>query len=394
MTKSEQVNRLKKTLNPAPLLKLLKAQDMIDDLGSHKIWVNEKGEYRITCFGQNLNTVDFMTKFVGLGFEESADILIEIDKGLQGIQVKEADEFNLSLFESQMKLLKAHTKDTHNFIKNHVEPYFKAVDLNFIEHDESGESKGRRAFVKNLPVSQLSGFVKEKKIHIGNANEKNIYFAVSKDSTSRVIWLDDVKPDRFTKYMTIIQTSKDSYQAFIKFDRCLSDDEFKVVRDKLVETYDSDRAAKARIQPMRLPGFLNQKPKHKTNGVGYLIKLVQESFKEFSVDATLSKLGIQKSKPISQMPSSDVDMRIKSSPKKVKELVEKPISDFDCDDKSARDFKYVLHLMNVGLSENEIKDRLKQYAGVERKSNPTYYIETTCQKASEVFCQPVKKIVL
>ncbi len=103
------------------------------------------------------------------------------------------------------------------------------------------------------------------KVFIKNLRDKeNVYFAVtSKTKLLNFIWLDDIKLENISEkqlpYLTLIETSSGNYQAWIKLDKLYNENEIQTMKHYLIKTLGADKAAAAKIQPMRLPGFYSYK---------------------------------------------------------------------------------------------------------------------------------------
>ena len=119
--------------------------------------------------------------------------------------------------------------------------------------------------------------------------KENVYVAVTpRTKFLNFIWLDDVDLGKISQkqkeYMTIIQTSENSYQAFIKLDRLYKEDEIQMMKEYLIDKLGADEAAKAKIQPMRLPGFYSYKRK-----IPFYVKVSYYSSKTLEAKKLLEK---------------------------------------------------------------------------------------------------------
>ena len=105
----------------------------------------------------------------------------------------------------------------------------------------------------------------KEKVFVKNLRDKeNVYFAVTqKTKLLNFIWLDDLKLENINeqqlKYITLVETSDNNYQGWIKLDKLYNENEIQQIKSYLIQKLKADKAAAAKIQPMRLPGFYSYK---------------------------------------------------------------------------------------------------------------------------------------
>ena len=107
-------------------------------------------------------------------------------------------------------------------------------------------------------------FFKENIFYKNLIRHENVYFAVTpRTKLLNFIWLDDVKLENVSEsqlqYMTLIETSPQNFQAWIPLDKEYSEDKIQEMKKYLILKLKADKAAAAKIQPARLPGFFSYK---------------------------------------------------------------------------------------------------------------------------------------
>jgi hypothetical protein len=121
--------------------------------------------------------------------------------------------------------------------------------------------------------------------------QENIYLAVTpKTKLLNFVWLDDIKLENISKeqkeYMTLIETSEGNYQAWIQLNKVYSAREVQEIKKYLVEQLGADKAATAKIQPMRLPGFYSYK-----HQFPHYVKVVNTATKKLNASNILKKIN-------------------------------------------------------------------------------------------------------
>jgi hypothetical protein len=115
------------------------------------------------------------------------------------------------------------------------------------------------------------------------------------------IWLDDIKMENISeeqkKYLTLIETSEGNYQAWISLNRLYDAKEVQEIKKYLVEKLKADKAATAKIQPMRLPGFYSYKHK-----IPFYVKVTNVATKKLNASNILKKINSSSNNNISNKP--------------------------------------------------------------------------------------------
>jgi hypothetical protein len=130
------------------------------------------------------------------------------------------------------------------------------------------------------------------------AKKENVYFAVtSKTKLLNFIWLDDIKLENIDgkqlDFLTLIETSEGNYQAWIKLDKLYAEQKIQLIKKYLVEKLKADRAATAKIQPMRLPGFYSHKRE-----IPFFVKTYRTAERELPGEKILAKISKENKKTI------------------------------------------------------------------------------------------------
>ena len=205
------------------------------------------------------------------------------------------------------KIIKDEIKDLELDFKSQVEALKGIVcdnpssailfDLVYIKYQDNNTKK----FVvcKFKATNNFSNFMRLlKDVNVFYKNivkRENIYLAVTpRTNLLNFIWLDDIKleniSDKQKEYMTLIETSDDNYQAWIQLNRLYNASEVQEAKKYLVEQLKADKAATAKIQPMRLPGFYSYK-----HEIPFYVKVTHKATKKLDISLVLKK--IQKPTP-------------------------------------------------------------------------------------------------
>jgi len=107
-------------------------------------------------------------------------------------------------------------------------------------------------------------FFKQNIFYKNLMKKENVYFAITpKTRLLNFVWLDDLKLENINEqqleYITLIETSPNNYQGFIRLDKLYTENEIQQIKSYLIQKLKADKAAAAKIQPMRLPGFYSYK---------------------------------------------------------------------------------------------------------------------------------------
>jgi hypothetical protein len=91
--------------------------------------------------------------------------------------------------------------------------------------------------------------------------------------------------DEQLKYVTLIETSKDNYQGWIKLDKVYLVDTVQLMKKYLIQKLGADKAASSPWQPMRLPGFYSYKREEP-----FFVKVVHKAVKKLPGRKLLEKV--------------------------------------------------------------------------------------------------------
>jgi len=197
------------------------------------------------------------------------------------VEIKEL-EFG---FEKQIKALEG-------IVFNNPSAVF--FDLVLIKYDLETNSTKKLEVCKWNSKKKLRDLMRmlfKEKIFVKNlVRKENVYFAVTpKTKLLNFIWLDDLKRENLTekqlKYITLIETSEGNYQGWIKLDKVYSENRIQQIKHYLVEKLKADKAATAKIQPMRLPGFYSYKREEP-----FFVKVYRVAEKTLNGKALLEKI--------------------------------------------------------------------------------------------------------
>jgi len=173
-------------------------------------------------------------------------------------------------------------------------------DLVLIKYDNNDTKKiaiSKWNATKNLRILMRMLF-KNNVFYKNIAKKENVYFSVTpRTKFLNFLWLDDVKLENVSEeqlqFLTLIETSEGNYQAWIKLDKLYPESKIQLIKKYLVEKLKADKAATAKIQPMRLPGFYSYKRK-----IPFFVKVYKTAQKELPGEKILSKISRENKKTI------------------------------------------------------------------------------------------------
>ena len=197
-------------------------------------------------------------------------------------------------------ILKEHIKeirqDLRSFFEKHLEGYNKFYQIALIRYVDITKKTTKKYTIPDA-FSDTRGFdrviYKENVIYKNQdaSRRENVYVHFHpKTKYSKLIWLDDVKLEtaqnsQFWEYLTLVETHKGNFQAFIKLDHWLDIPSLQLLKSYLVNKLKADIAAQSYIQPMRLPYLWNWKYEPP-----FLITLYKESFKRLETQDYLGMI--------------------------------------------------------------------------------------------------------
>jgi len=249
------------------------------------------------------------------------------------------------------------------------------LDLHFISHralfDRSLNEKV--GLGKNLSFTEAFELLKKENAWWKNELRKeNVYFSFNRDNESfNIAFVDDITEiEAFKKknHFLLVQTSEKKYQAYFLLDRAVSFNELYKVQKALCYVYKGDTGALSPVQLKRLPTFYNTK-----YSPPFLVKKVFKGNSTLNVDKVLEFYE-------KTFYKNDVNY---SSSSGNKDNIKKTWEDFSDSDLSVADMKYACYLVRMGLSDDEIKERLLNESPQirERKRNVKDYLNRTVRKA-------------
>ena len=248
------------------------------------------------------------------------------------------------------------------------------LDLHFISHralfDRSLNEK--LTIGKNLSFTEVFELlIKENAWWKNEIRKENVYFSFNRDNESfNIAFVDDItKIDAFKKknHFLLVQTSEKKYQAYFLLDRAVSFNELYKIQKALCYVYKGDTGALSPVQLKRLPTFWNTKYEPP-----FLVKEIFKGSNKLNVDNVIRFYE-------KTFYKNDISFNYSGDKKNINKTWE----DFSDSDLSVADMKYACYLVRMGLSDNEIKERLLNESPQirERKRNVKDYLNRTIRKA-------------
>ncbi len=247
--------------------------------------------------------------------------------------------------------------------------------------------KGRLK-IQELELNR-GGVIRYKRLKELNRKGEGIYFA-PEDEYCNMLFLDDPTPpfEKLPRGTMVVQTSQ-KYQLHIPY---TGEPQPKQLRTEfqrqLCCIHKADKGAVYANHLRRLPGFHNQKYADKPlikilyitdNGESLTLEkllIMIEKQKERYAKKTLSNVGIPPKPPFRHAPPPS-------------DVIRKSWGGFyDDGDKSRADMRYVLYLLRMGASEEDIKNKLlRESEDIEerKKGYLEDYLQRTIRKANEYF---------
>jgi hypothetical protein len=183
----------------------------------------------------------------------------------------------------------------------------------------------------------------------------------------------------------VIKTSRDNYQAWIKYDKTFSPEAGTAAAKDLATLFGGDPGAASYNHFSKLAGFTNRKPRHLDPKTGYY-PFVQLIYAEHRIcrNAQAHREYIEK--------SVEKPKPVVFKPRPVQ--VDKPLISFDKfqdrfatkygNDQHRIDFAYAVLAIANGMSDSEILEDLKQRPGLEKKGGQVtqlQYLRSTVRNA-------------
>lgn len=255
-------------------------------------------------------------------------------------------------------------------------------EISYIKAGRDGKPDGKKITFENGlgNLTALAGL---------NVNGHNIYIKPDYSKHSDLILVDDVSKETLEKLYAksipcvSVETSLDNYQVWFKYSRKLEKNERTELSRYLTEQLGGDKGAIGSERIGRLPGFTNQKEKHRKSG----------KFPWIGVDISHSgRLPLIESfeDKMESIRKQEYDKLAKSVPRFNEEPSTRSAKRFnDCimgmngrfNDASARDFAVCTILLKEGMNPSELKMHLAEFRNDKR--NAQDYAERTVNKAQE-----------
>ncbi len=207
-------------------------------------------------------------------------------------------------FENEIKALEK------IIFSNFSSIFFDVVLIKYDEHNTKKISICKWNSTKNLR-NLMRMFYKQNIFYKNISRKENIYLAVTeKTKYLNFIWLDDIKlkniSEKQLEYLTLIETSKDNFQAFIKLDKSYMKDEIQQIKNYLIKQLKADKAASSYIQPMRLPGVFSHK-----RAEPFYVKIYKSSNKVLKGKELLKKISSNYSNNLTIQPNTETETKTK-----------------------------------------------------------------------------------
>jgi len=251
------------------------------------------------------------------------------------------------------------------------------LDLHYISHEALFDRSLNKKLIIGKDLFFLDAFnllIEENAWWKNEIRKENIYFSFSKNNEGfNIAFIDDIqKIDAFKKknHYLLVQTSEKKYQAYFMLDRKVNYFELAKIQKALCFVYKGDIGALSPVQLKRLPSFLNTKYK--------------PHFRVRTVFAGSNKLNVDKVlKFYEDKFYKDFNKRYSSFTYRGEKKVNKTWDDFADSDLSVADMRYTCYLARMGLSDDEIKERLlNESPNIRtRKRNIRDYLDRTIRKA-------------
>jgi len=180
-------------------------------------------------------------------------------------------------------------RDLREFKKKVLEKTQNKYKLSYIKYIDGGTKR----FTHERPFfgRNLDKVIFNNKVYYKNRSKyENIYISLDEgESATNLLWLDDIKPQNFSKeqlkYMTLIETSPNNYQAYIILDKLLNRAELLKLKKYFVKYYNTDKASTDFTHLMRLPYFYSYK-----HAMPHYINITRWQKKLLNPDLILNKI--------------------------------------------------------------------------------------------------------
>jgi hypothetical protein len=276
------------------------------------------------------------------------------------------------------------TREFFSIFSQHTE---MKIDILLIHHDSLfNRALGKRLLVgSGIEIARAYRVCKDENLWWKNAVRKeNVYVAWSRGQSFNIATVDDIMGEyverfRSKNHFLLVQTSQKKFQGYFLLDRYVDYQTLHKVQKVLCKVYNGDTGALSPVQLKRCVGFENTK-----YGDGFIVRIVHQGSNVVNVDKVLSlyRKWFEKTR-------KTVKKRIYKREKKYSLNDEKfkCWKDFECEDLSRADMRYVCYLIGVrGLSDEEIYDLLlSESPDIERRHKVEDYIPRTIAKARDEY---------
>jgi len=202
-----------------------------------------------------------------------------------------------------------------NTILKHLGNNYK-LNLYYIKYLKNGNTL--RQYVTTFKVKDFRYILYKYNIIYNNIKKmENVYFSPYEYETkTNIIWLDDIDINKLTnkqkEYITLIETSPNNYQGYIKLDKKINKETYKKVVAYFVNKFDIDKSSNDFRHLRRISGVYSWKHYY-SKGILHYIKQINTS-KILETNKLLKKIKTNKDTqpPVSQLYSCDTSNTDKS----------------------------------------------------------------------------------
>jgi len=270
------------------------------------------------------------------------------------------------------------TRDFFSIISQHTE---MKIDILLIHHDSLFDrSIGKRLLVgSGIEITKAYRVCKNENLWWKNAVRKeNVYLSWSRGQSFNIATVDDIMDEyveRFRRknHFLLVQTSAKKYQGYFLLDRYVTYETLHKVQKVLCKVYNGDTGALSPVQLKRCVGFENTKYQD-----SFTVRMEHIGSNIVNVDRALSlyeKWFEKTKKTVRKLYKQEREYFFDDRGLKC-------WKDFECEDLSIADMRYVCYLVRMGLSDDEIYYRLlNESPNLEKRHKVDDYITRTIEKA-------------
>ena len=166
-----------------------------------------------------------------------------------------------------------------NTVLQHYGNNYK-LNLYYIKYLKNGETL--RQYITTFKVKNFKYILYKYNIIYKNIKKmENIYFSpYNFETKSNIIWLDDININKLTEkqkeYITLIETSPNNYQGYIKLDKMITKETYKKIVAYFINKFSVDKSSNDFIHLRRFPGVYSWKHYY-TKGIIHYIKQINTS---------------------------------------------------------------------------------------------------------------------